>query len=107
MTKYQEYYQRMIDNNQKLFNSFRELHDNYALNPGDLQEKFNQEGERILKIIREWEQKLCLQSEKGGYGTFTSNLAEKFQAEVRRHFPEITKIGLLRTTPFAIKKILL
>jgi hypothetical protein len=95
----------MLENNKEAFDNFRLLHDSYALNPKKLQTEFNHEGDKIMKIIREWEGKLCMQSEKGGYGSFTSNLAEKFQAEVRKHFPEIVNIGIIHQTPFSIKKI--
>lgn len=105
MTKYQDYYQRMVDTNKEAFKSFETLHNNYALDPDRLQDEFNRAGEKIMKIIREWEGKLCMQSEKGGYGTFTSNLAEKFQSEVRKHFPEIDSIGIIKKKPFSIKKI--
>jgi len=95
----------MVENNKEAFSAFRVLHDNYALNPDRLQGEFNKEGEKIMKIVREWEGKLCLQSEKGGFGTFTSNLAEKFQSEVRKHYPQIDSIGIIRKSPFSIKKI--
>ncbi len=125
MQKFKAYVQKMLDIEKDSFVNFRILHDNYALNPNKFQEEFNKEGEKILTIIRVWENKLCMQSEKAGYGTYTSNLAEKFQEEVRKHFPEIVNIGLkvetksnprllrstLRTIPntqtniFQIKKI--
>jgi hypothetical protein len=95
----------MVENNKEAFASFRMLHDEYALNPDKNQDDFNKDGEKIMKIVREWEGKLCMQSEKGGYGSFTSNLAEKFQAEVRKHFPEINSVGIIRKKAFAIKKI--
>lgn len=95
----------MVDNNQEIFEAFKQLHNNYALNPDNLQEKFNCEGEKILKIIREWEQKLCLQSEKGGYSHFTTGLSEKFWAEIREQLPKIDSVGIIRKTSFSIKKI--
>jgi hypothetical protein len=104
MTKYQEYFQKMVEANKESFASFQRLHDEYALNPDQNQEKFNHEGEKILNIVREWENKLCLQSEKGGYGKFTSNLSEKFQAEVKKTFPMIDHIGII-VKQFNFKKI--
>lgn len=106
MTKYKEYVERMLENNKELFDGFRKLHDRYLLDQEKYQEEFNKEGERILVVIREWEDKLCRQSEKAGYGSYTSNLAEKFQAEVKKVFPLIDHVGLI-TQPFAIKKITL
>ena len=106
MTKYKEYVERMLENNKELFNGFRTLHDRYALDQEKYQEEFNKEGEKVLVVIREWEDKLCRQSEKAGYGSYTSGLAEKFQAEVKKVFSLIDHIGLI-TQPFAIKKITL
>ena len=111
MAKYKEYFKKMLDQNKEDFENFRELHDRYALNPNTLQEQFNKEGEKILRIIREWENRLCLQSEKAGYSTFTTGLSEKFQMEVRSHFPKIDSVGLIiekKDSPkniFFIKKI--
>src|SRR4030065_2110136 len=94
MQKFKAYVQKMLDFEKDAFNKFRVVHDDYALNPDKFQDEFNLEGEKILTIVRTWENKLCMQSEKAGYGTYTSNLAEKFQEEVRKHFPEIVNIGL-------------
>lgn len=102
MTKYKEYVDRMLATNEELFANFKKIHDEYALNPSQWQAKFNSEGEKVLLIVHDWENKLCLQSEKGGYGKFTTTLSEKFQQEVKRHFPMIDHIGL---KVFSIKKI--
>lgn len=105
MTKYQEYYNRMVEDNKEAFDRFTQSHFEYSTNQDKYQEKFNQEGERILKIIREWEAKLCNQSEKAGFGKYTGNLAEKFQEEVRRHFPLIDHVGIV-VKKFKLKKLL-
>ena len=106
MTKYKEYVERMLGNNKELFNGFRKLHDRYVLDQEKNQEEFNKEGEKVLVVIREWEDKLCRQSEKAGYGNYTSSLSEKFRQELKKVFPLIDHIGLI-TQPFAIKKITL
>lgn len=93
-TKYKEYFELMMQNNKQVFEEFREIHDRYALNPENLQEEFNEKGGKIMRIVREWEDKLCNRSEGTGYGKFTANLAEKFQNEVRREFSEIDKVGV-------------
>jgi len=115
MQKYKAYFKNMLEVEKGPFEHFRQIHDEYALNPDKFQEKFNIEGEKILTIIRNWENKLCMQSEKAGYGNYTTRLAEKFQAEVREHFPEIDNIGIKKqnnrpsppkfTDVFKIKKI--
>jgi len=104
MTKYQEYFEKMIDANKELFERFREIHQQYTLDQDKYQEEFNKEGEKILAVIHEWEGKLCSQSEKGGYGVFTGGLAEKFQAEIKKEFPLIDHIGII-VKKFSLKKI--
>jgi hypothetical protein len=106
MTKYQEYVKRMLEANKAAFDSFRLIHNEYAIaaDPDKLQDNFNEEGEKVMVIIREWEQKLCSQSEKAGFGSYTTSLAEKFQAEVKKEFPMIDHVGLI-VKKFNLKKI--
>lgn len=108
MTKYKAYVQKMLEANKELFETFKKLHDEYALNPDGRQEEYNREGEKVLEVVRDYENRLCLQSEKGGYAKFTPVLSEKFQAEVKKLFPLIDHIGLKPEIPqeaFVLKKI--
>ena len=104
MTKYKEYFQNMLAQNKKLFDEFRAIHDTYAQaqDTEPLQESLNEVGEKVLEVIREWEDKLCNRSEGSGYAAFTGNLAEKFQQEIRREFPMIDHVGIVT---FSLKKI--
>jgi rubrerythrin len=95
MTKYREYFERMITNEKEKFDKFTKLHMQFSLDQDGLQEKFNTEGTEIVTIIREWESKLCSTSEKAGYGGYTSNLSEKFWQEVRKSFPLIDYVGVI------------
>ncbi len=102
MTKYKEYYELMLTNNKDLFDEFKKIHDEYALNPENLQTEFNKIGEKIQSVIRTWEDKLCGRSEANGYGSYSGGLAGKFQEEIRKTFPQIDSIGLIiknHTTP--------
>lgn len=106
MVKYKKYFQKMLEDNKDFFNSFKNLHDNYALNPQSRQQEFNIQGEKVLEIIREYENRLCTDTERGVYSKYSAKLAEKFQGEVRAHFPMVDRIGLIIDKPgFAIKKI--
>ena len=96
MTKYHEYFQLMVSENQELFEHFKKLHDYYSLNPNRYQLAFNVEGEKIVAVIREYERKLCGHSEKGKYGKFSSGLADKFWEQVRKQFPKIDFVGVKR-----------
>jgi len=104
MPKYKEYVQRMLEGNKELFEKFKKLEDKYSRDEDAYQEEFNQLGEKVLLLSKEWEGKLCKQSEKAGYSGYTTALAEKFQNEVKKHFPLIDHVGLI-IKPFSIKKI--
>ena len=111
MTKYKKYVEKMLEDNKAIFESFKKLHAEYALNPDFLQDKFNIEGERILEIVRVYEDRLCRNTEAGIYNKFSANLAEKFQNEVKKYFPMIDHVGLIvevkpsADLKFSIKKI--
>ena len=104
MTKYKEYFDKMVSENKGAFDDFTRMHFEYSIDNDKNQEKFNEEGEKINKIIHEYEDKLCKHSEGAGFGKYTSNLAEKFQEEVRSHFPLIDHIGII-VNKFSLKKI--
>jgi hypothetical protein len=115
-TKYQEYFQRMLQENKSLFDEFKNIHDRYGLEEEKLQKEFNEIGSKVQTVIRNWEDKLCGRSEGSGYASYSGNLAQKFQDEVRKVFPLIDNIGIIRETPatapvqeeseeFSLKKI--
>ena len=104
-TKYKEYVDMMFEVHKEDFEKFKEIHSKYALEPDKYQEEFNAKGKPIQEIILEFEDKLCRQSEKGGYGVYTSKLSEKFRAEVKKTFSEIDKIGIKRKKPFELPKL--
>ena len=106
MTRYKEYLLKMINENKEIFDKFKILHDDYSLNPDKMQNAFNNEGEKILEIIRDYENRLCANQERGMYNKFSANLAEKFQKEVKKVYPLIDHIGL-KVINFSIKKITL
>ena len=62
MTKYKEYFKRMVEENKELFDKFAELHTDYGMANDKFQEEFNKEGEKILSVVHEWENRLCAHS---------------------------------------------
>lgn len=98
----------MVEENKKAFDEFTNSHFLYSQDPDMRQDDFNKEGEKIQKIIHEWEDRLCKNSEKAGFSSYTGNLAEKFQDEVRNHFPLIDHIGIIvkKNKSFTLKKLL-
>lgn len=109
MTKYREYFEKMLEDNKEAFEEFRKIHDAYSLDPDGVQEQLNAVGSRILEIIREYENRLCANTERGVYSKFSEALAEKFQNLIRQRFPMIDYIGLKVSKKddqkFYIKKI--
>ncbi len=85
----------MIEYNKEVFTDFKKLHDKFQEDPKEYQSEFNNEGEKILRIIRRYENILCGKSESGKYGKFSSSLSDKFWNEVRIHFPKIDAVGTL------------
>jgi hypothetical protein len=86
MTKYKKHFLTMLEENQELFNSFK------TLTPES--EEFHTEGNKVLRVIRRYEDELCSKSEGGRYGKFSENLSEKFQEEVHGYFPHIAAVRL-------------
>ena len=98
MTKYKEYYDMMVAQNKELFDEFKNIHDRYGMERDSLQEEFNRVGAKVQNVIRQWEDKLCGHSEGSGYASFTGGLAQKFQDEIRIHFPFIDSVGIIVET---------
>lgn len=95
MVKYREYVQSMLEKYQDIFDRFQKIHDCFALDPKTYRNKFNREGKKVVDIIREYEDRLCATSEKGQFSKYSATLAQKFQEEVRRHFPKIDHVGVV------------
>lgn len=94
MTKHQQYFQDMLENHKELFDNFKKIHGDYAKDAKKWQKEFNEEGEKVLAIIRRYENLLCAHSESGKYGKFSTNLADKFWEAVRKYLPKIDFVGL-------------
>lgn len=94
MTKFKKVYKEMVEQNRELFEEFEWVHQNYVKSPQKWQRTFNMVGEKVLEVVRKYEDILCRKSEGAGFGKFSSNLAEKFQEELRIHFPKFNYIGI-------------
>ncbi|KKQ37358.1 MAG: hypothetical protein US53_C0020G0011 [Candidatus Woesebacteria bacterium GW2011_GWA1_37_7] len=105
MTKYKDYFEKMLRENKDSFDTFRKVHMDYSLDQQKFQALFNEEGGKIQKILREYENRLCANTERGIYNRYSTNLSEKFQNEVRKHFPLIDRIGIV-IEKFSLKKLL-
>ena len=93
MPKYQQYFQEMVEYNRDLFNEFKEIHDKYILEPKEYQDELNDKGEKVLRIVRRYENMLCGKSENSGFGKYSTNLSDKFWGVVRSYLPKIDDVG--------------
>ena len=84
----------MLSENEALFQTFKKIHDLYTEDSKKWKKEFNEEGQRVLSIIRRYENLLCGKSENCGYGNYSSNLSSKFWGEIRQSFPMIDDVGL-------------
>ncbi|OGG03740.1 hypothetical protein A2Z33_04575 [Candidatus Gottesmanbacteria bacterium RBG_16_52_11] len=94
MREYQKMFTLMMEQHRELFDNFRDIHDNYALNPAQWQKLFNEYGAEVVDIIRDYERRLCSNMATGKFGQFSANLSRKFWDEVRKDFPKIDFVGV-------------
>ncbi len=84
----------MVNEYHEFFTDFKSLHDRLAAGDESVLEEFNEKGQKILRIIRRYDNELCAKSENSGYAKFSSNLSDKFWEEVRVYLPLIDQIPL-------------
>ncbi len=92
--RYKQAVDEMYEQNKELFAAFKPLHDKYMQNPEDFQDEFNEKGRAISDVLRKAENKLCGKSERGAFGKYSQNLADKFREEVKKTYPRIDFIGV-------------
>lgn len=95
MTKYKKAFKEMLEDNQKLFSEFKSIHDNFNKDPKNWQDKFNEEGTKILRVIRRYENNLCSRSENTRFGKYSATLSDKFWEEVRILLPLIDQVKIV------------
>lgn len=95
MTKYEKTFKLMIEENEYVFNHFKEIQDKYFEGEKELEHDFNVEGTKVMRIIRRFEDALCSKSENTRYGKFSESLSDKFWELVRAYLPHIDEVKLL------------
>jgi gamma-glutamylcysteine synthetase len=91
--KFKQIFDEMLLQNKQLFDSFRQIHDQFMADPKAYQQQFNEIGRDVQDVIRRYENRLCSHSESAGFGKFTNNLADKFQEEIKKSFSKIDSVG--------------
>ncbi|MDQ5951551.1 MAG: hypothetical protein QG639_832 [Patescibacteria group bacterium] len=94
--KYKHYYNLMLTNNTELFETFSKIHQEFSTNPEKWADQFHSVGRDVKDVMRDWERRLCSGTEKGTYAQYSSKLAEKFWGEIKKNFPLIDEVGLIK-----------
>lgn len=86
----------MMAENKETFIIFKLLNDSLDNSPNDSVKRaeFNKLGEKILEIVKKYEDILCGRTETSHFGKYSANLSEKFWGELRKNFSLIDEIGV-------------
>jgi hypothetical protein len=93
--KYKEYFQKMLEQHEELFEEFADIHARYVAEPVRYQAIFNTKGATITEILRDWDRRLCSAMGRGKYSQYSQGLSEKFWAEARKMFSAIDRVGVI------------
>ncbi|OGE18878.1 hypothetical protein A3D83_04590 [Candidatus Daviesbacteria bacterium RIFCSPHIGHO2_02_FULL_41_10] len=94
--KYLQLFQLMLKENESILSNFKLLHDKYALDPNTYQDQYNLEGEKVMEVIRKYEDMLTLHTENSGFGKYAANLSDKFRGACKLIYPKLDFIGVKR-----------
>lgn len=93
MTKIQTVISEMKEKHQVELDSFQVIHNAYMRDRKTNQEKFNTEGAKTMEILRHYEKILCGKQERSDMARYSSNLSEKYWAQIKIDFPMIDFVG--------------
>jgi hypothetical protein len=93
-TKYREYYQKMVAENQQLFTDFLKIHDQFVQNPDQYETAFHELGQKVVDKIRDYDRRLCSAMGRGVFSTYSQQLSEKFWGLAREDFAKIDMVGV-------------
>ncbi|OGJ37215.1 MAG: hypothetical protein A2383_03315 [Candidatus Pacebacteria bacterium RIFOXYB1_FULL_39_46] len=94
--KYKQYFQMMIEQNKVLFAEFAKAHEQYQADPSKHEQEFNQLGSQVTEEVRNWDRRLCSAMGRGQFSQYSQNLSEKFWGEIRKLFPLIDQVGVIK-----------
>ncbi len=93
-SKYKQFYKDMVQQNSELFDQFKIVHDNFVEDSEKHKKEFNEVGEKVMEIVRSFEQRLTSQMTGSGYGKFSNNVTDKFRDEIKKEYPKIEFVGI-------------
>jgi len=94
--KYKQYFQLMCEQNEALFAEFTKIHKQFLANPDVNRIDFNTVGKQVTEVARDWDRRLCSAMGRGQFSQYSQNLSEKFWGEVRKIFPLIDQVGVIK-----------
>ena len=92
--KYKQYFEQMLEENRELFDKFSAIHEQYRLNQTANQAKFNDIGQEVREVIRDWERRLCTVMGRTRYSKYSQQVSEKFWGLIRDKFSKIDMVGV-------------
>lgn len=92
--KYKQYYEKMLEKEQELFEEFKPIHDSYRENRAKHQAEFNQVGSKVVEAIHDWERKLCSAMGRTQYAKYSETVSEKFWDLIREDYDQIDMVGV-------------
>lgn len=93
-TLYRQAYDEMVAKYADQFAAFQDVHDKFKSDQDTWKAKFDELGKPLVRIITDTENRLCSKMENSNRGKYSANLADKFRAEVKAHFPLIDFVGV-------------
>jgi len=94
MTKYKEFYKKLISEHQEEFSEFKKIHDLFAENRMKYQDDYNRQGSDIVDLINLYEKRLCSKMEGSKNSVYSANIAEKYREEIKKDYPLIDLVGV-------------
>jgi hypothetical protein len=94
MTLYKKLISEMYAAHEAEMKAFDLTHEAYQTDQKKLQDEYNQIGMPIKEIMHSYEKQLCGKSERSGMGVYSSKLADKFWAEIKKRYPLIDFVGV-------------
>lgn len=92
--KYKDFYQQMMTKHGAEFAAFKTVHDKFRLDRKKWRKQFDLLGKPLVRVIEEWERRLCSGMERGDNARYSMNLSEKFWGEIKRELPMIELVGV-------------
>lgn len=83
----------MVKAHQPKFNDFAKISIEYKKDQEKWQAELDRVGKPLLRIIEDYERRLCGKMEGAGRAAYSANLAEKFRGAVRANYPLIDFVG--------------